>query len=239
MTESISHATHREKLWSSEDDEPNVCTSDGPKTEPRRPDGSTRADQPALACVWEGREADAGPEPNFGAFGRAAYDPEQAAGARGAGHGPASEPSDEVRPRDNRRGAGISIGIQGGGAVGGGPGLAGSMEVGVILHSRGLSLYTTDTKLPTHCEDARGNPDTCSKGIGAAAGVGLSVQVLPDVDAAEGEGRVIALDTPGVSLSAGYIPDEKFTSFGICVGPSVGAVGHVDHTVTRIHDITP
>jgi|GEM_PF-7099698 len=103
------------------------------------------------------------------------------------------------------------------------------MEVGLLLDLTGLSLYVTDTKLPTHC----GENTTCSDGVGATAGVGIEARLVVDGDAAAGDGRSAIFETPYGSVGMGISPDGSMTSVELGYGPSVGAAGHIDHVRTR------
>ncbi len=242
MTDAICSSHRQEKLYSSPDDEPLVCEAKPQKADPNRSAGS--ADKTAApACSWDDVVECAGTrEPSFGAF--AAYDASGSnvrrgspnAGAHGAGQSPEPPPEAPPDTKITTRGPGIAIGVQGSIALGAGPGAAVSFGAGVVLHGQGASLYVTDSKLPGHCVDPKGEPELCSKGVGASGGIGLSVQLMPDVDAAEGDGQTASFDTPGGSLTMSYTPNERVTSVGIVVGPSVGYCGHVDHTRTEIGD---
>jgi hypothetical protein len=242
MTDAICSSNRQEKLYSSPDDEPLVCEAKPQKADPNRSaSGADKTNAPA--CSWDDVVESAGTrEPSFGAF--ATYDASGSnvkrdspnAGAHGAGQSPEAHPEAPPDTKVTTRGPGIAIGVQGSAALGAGPGLAVSFGAGVVFHRQGASVYVTDSKLPGHCEAPNGEPELCSKGVGATRGVGLSVQLMPDVDAAEGEGQTASFDTPGGSLTASYLPNDKFTSFGVVVGPSVGYAAHVDHTDTTIRD---
>lgn len=241
MTEPVSNATRNDRLYCDHDDEPSVCESKPAKTKTASGVGG---DDSALREAIDRNES----RPrNFGAFGSASYDPASTYGDRDAAMGGArggpggavdpdiADPTYEVACGEGR-GAGVGIGWNGGFALGAGPGLAGAVEGGVIFHERGISIYSTDTKLPTHCKTPEGDPDACSTGVGATAGTGVALHFFPDVDAAAGDGRVAVMETPAGSAGLSCNEDD-ITSYDVSVGPSVGAAMHVTHVTTKITDV--
>ena len=243
MTQPISSSTHHEKLWCDQDDEPNVCTD---KSERARSSSSTPPASDSASVVesrWdEAIEASSRRKQNFGAYALASTEAEDRglSGARGGGHGPPDPTVDmdaelPPEPKDGR-GPGIALGVQAGAAAGIGPGVAASIEVGLYVHTEGVAFYSTSTKLPTHCENADGDPVPCSEGIGAAAGFGPTAHLVLDGNESEGDGRSATLETPVGTAGISYVPDEVVTSIDIS-GPSLGAAAHADHVRTEYYDL--
>lgn len=242
MTDAICSATRHEKTYCDKDDELRASTS-----KPTKSGDARLGDRDSEAAMEEAIDRNETRPRNFGALGSASYDASSSrddesarmGGARGAGSGPpapSTESEAEVEaPCVEHRGAGIAIGVNAGVALGIGPGFAASIEGGIIIHQNGISGYMTDTKMPTHCEKPNGDPDLCSQGVGASAGVGVAVHVVPDVDASEGDGRIATIETPAVSAGL-TCNDSDVTSYDGMVGPSVGAAMHVTHVNTRIGD---
>lgn len=240
MTQPVYGSTNREKVWSDDQDEL-ACTSDDAARSTESPNTSLGSCGSNLDCLLDELHRQNGSQ-NFGVLAKPTDERGQdngLAGARGAGSGPAL-PEGALPPRTpspTRRGPAIAVGVQASAAAGGGPGLSAGIEVGLMLDGTGLSLYSTSTKVPTHCQDQSGAPASCSEGVGAAAGFGVTGHLILDADAAEGEGRAASMDLPAGSFGISYLPDDKVTSIDFGVGPSAGAAAHADHVVTDYSEV--
>lgn len=231
MTDPVCNPTHREKLYSHVDDEPNVCRSKEEKPASAR---DTPSDpQEVIEAAIDQNERRPG---KFGAFAS----PSAADGARGAGSGPPGPPrpeSSEPIPCTEGRGPGIAIGVGAGVVLGAGPGIHLGAEGGVILHRNGISGYLSTSKVPTHCETPSGDPEPCTRAVGAAAGAGVVVHLVPDADKVAGDGRTVSFESPAVSGGAN-VNEDTLTSVHLGVGPTVGAAMHVSHSETEMGDLS-